>query len=104
MWDTSPNPSNFGREEIGIQEDYQVNVEQTNCLEILGSSLESNLQRFGESLKPSMKRSFETYLEQNWEIIQSMGAVWNKDASNESGALNKRRCTLSLMKMRLILG
>ena len=59
----------------------QVPVQQWNDQTVLPSAFESQLQRFGDGMDGPRKRSFEAFLEQNREIVESVGAFFDMAAT-----------------------
>jgi len=75
-----------------MSEDHcQVPIQQWNDQTILPSAFESQLQRFGDGMDGPRKRSFEAFLEQNRDIVESVGALFDTATPAEFQPTNKRR-------------
>jgi len=70
---------------------YQVDFHQWNTLPVSDSSFECQIQAICESLDAPSKRSFETFLEQNSHMVQSMGAVFDDATACQLKPMKKRR-------------
>jgi hypothetical protein len=69
----------------------QVPIHQWNDETILPSAFESQLQRFGDGMGGLRKRSFEAFLQQNRDMVESVGALFDKAPPGELQPANKRR-------------
>jgi hypothetical protein len=69
----------------------QVPIHQWNDETIPPSTFETQLQRFGDGMDGPRKRSFEAFLQQNRDMVESVGAFFDKSDAGELQPAKKRR-------------
>ena len=66
-------------------------IQPWNEQTVLPSAFENRLQWFGDGMDGARKRSFEAFLEQNRDMVEAVGAFFDKSDAGELQPANKRR-------------